>query len=99
MRRIARCANGGAFEGYGTARGVQERFDMNITESIQTLERLIATGDPAMKRRRQVEILAYYQVLHGLDPMTTGLQFTAQEQGWYDEARHEAALKLDVEGR
>ena len=72
---------------------------MTITESVQTLERLIATAEPGMKRRWQVEILAYYQVLHGLDAQTTGLQFTAQEQGWYDEAKQEAALKLSIERR
>ena len=72
---------------------------MTITESVQTLERLIATAAPGMKRRWQVEILAYYQAMHGLDAQTTGLQFTAQEQGWYDEAKHEAQLKLELEGR
>ncbi len=51
-----------------------------------------------MSCRYQVELLAYYTVLHGLEPMTTGLQFTAQEQGWYDEAKQEAQLKLSIEG-
>ena len=94
MARLAR-----VLTGLRSAQGLRYGRDtMNITESVQTLERLIAKGDPAMKRRWQVEILAYYQVLHGLDAQTTGLQFTAQEQGWYDEARHEAQLKRDIEG-
>ena len=71
---------------------------MTISESVQTLERLIAKADPAMSYRYQIELLAYYQVMHGLDAMTTGLQFTAQEQGWYDEAKQEAQLKLEIEG-
>ncbi len=73
---------------------------MTLHESVETLERLIAKGDPAMKRRWQVEIIAYYAVQGGVDPMTTGLGFglTEQEQGWYDEAKQEAQLKLEIEG-
>ena len=71
---------------------------MTITESIQTLERLIAKAAPDEARRFKIEILAYYQVMNGRDSYATGLGLTEQEQRWYDEAKQEAQLKLSIEG-
>ena len=86
--------------GLRSAQGLRYGRDtMNITESVQTLERLIAKAAPDEARRFKIEILAYYQVLNGRESYATGLGLTEQEQGWYDEAKHEAALKLEVEGR
>ena len=94
MARLAR-----VLIGLRAAQGLRYGRDtMNITESVQTLERLIAKAAPDDERRYKIEILAYYQVMNGRESYATGLCLTEQEQRWYDEAKQEAQLKRDIEG-
>lgn len=71
---------------------------MTVEETIKLLDRLIAQADPAMKRRYQIEQLAYLAVYRGATLPDLGLLAGPLEQQWYEQAKTEATLKSLLQG-